>query len=60
MVKSEYEYSEIMEKIIGSAMKVHRVLGYGFPEVIYQRSLEIELLKSGLLFEREKQWKVFL
>ena len=35
-------------KIIGCAMKVHRVLGNGFQEVIYQRALEIEMAKQGL------------
>jgi GxxExxY protein len=34
---------ELTHKIIGCAMKVHAVLGNGFPEVVYQRSLEIEM-----------------
>ncbi|MGL6267160.1 MAG: GxxExxY protein, partial [Chitinophagaceae bacterium] len=36
--------------IIGSAMKVHRELGQGFQEVIYQRCLAIEFEKLGLEF----------
>lgn len=48
MVKEELTY-----KIIGCAMKVHNALGNGFPEVIYQRSLAIELEKAGLDFGRE-------
>ena len=36
------------EKIIGCAMKVHRYFGLGFPEIIYQRALIIELEKIGL------------
>lgn len=43
----------ITAKIIGCAMKVHNKLGNGFQEVIYQRCLEIELIKAGLSFERE-------
>lgn len=31
--------TEITEKIIGSAFRVHSLLGNGFQEVIYQRAL---------------------
>ena len=39
-------------KIIGCAMKVHKTLGNGFQEVIYQRCLAIEFRKAGLEFVR--------
>ena len=45
--------------IIGSAMKVHRELGQGFQELIYQRCLAIELEKAGLLFSREKECNIY-
>lgn len=45
--------------IIGCAMKVHRTLGNGFQEVIYQRCLAIELRKSALDFVREKEQIIF-
>lgn len=45
--------------IIGCAMKVHRELGQGFQEVIYQRCLAIELEKAGLIFSREKECNIF-
>jgi hypothetical protein len=41
-------------KIIGCAMKVHSVLGSGYPEVIYQRALDIEMKKQNLNFVIEK------
>jgi GxxExxY protein len=44
---------DITYKIIGCAMKVHSALGNGFQEVIYQRSLYIELKKTGLDCKRE-------
>jgi GxxExxY protein len=53
MEKTNLKYSDITEKIIGSAMKVHSFLGNGFPEVFYQRALEIELARSGVKFKRE-------
>ena len=34
-------------------MQVHSVLGNGFQEVIYQRSLAIEMQEAGLQFVRE-------
>ena len=53
MIKEEYKYSDITEKIIGCAMRVHSVPGNGFQEVIYQRALAIEFTKISLSFERE-------
>lgn len=54
-----YYKSLVTGRIIGCAQKVHRFLGNGFQEVIYQRALEIELGKSGLSFEREKEMDIF-
>ena len=59
MVKAEYKYSEITEMIIGCAMRVHSKLGNGFPEVIYQRAFQIELLKTTLTVEREISQDVY-
>jgi len=55
----EYYKSDITGKIIGCAQRVHRFLGNGFQEVIYQRALKIEFEKEGLLFEREKEMDIF-
>jgi GxxExxY protein len=59
MINEEYKHSAITEKIIGCAMKVHRFLGNGFQEVIYQRALEIEMGKQGLSFIRELEMPVY-
>ena len=40
-------------------MKVHNKLGPGFQEVIYQRCLAIELERTGLEFEREKEHTIY-
>ena len=45
--------------IIGCAMRVHRVLGNGFQEVIYQRALAIEMEKQKLSFVREQEMPIF-
>ncbi|HEX3044867.1 MAG TPA: GxxExxY protein [Bacillota bacterium] len=52
-------YQDITEKIIAASMQVHKTLGNGFQEVIYQRALEIEMPILGLSFEREKEMPVF-
>ncbi len=51
-------YNEITHKIIGAAMTVHSYLGNGFQEVIYQRALNIEMLKRKLKFSREMEMPV--
>ena len=50
--------NDITHRIIGYAMKVHNTLGNGFPEVIYQRALEIEMTSRGLNFEKEKDMPI--
>jgi GxxExxY protein len=51
-------HKETTEKIIGAAFEVHRQLGYGFLERVYQRALQVELLRVGVSTEIEKQIQV--
>ena len=55
----QFKYSEITEKIIGAAFEVHKFLGNGFQEVIYQRALAYEMTKAGLDFSREIEQGIF-
>jgi len=59
MIKEEYKYSALTAKIIGCAMEVHKLLGNGFQEVIYQRALEYEMELQGLSFAREFEMPIF-
>lgn len=59
MIKEQYKYSELTAKIIGCAMTVHKMLGNGFQEVIYQRALEIEMPLSDIHFQREFEMPVY-
>jgi GxxExxY protein len=52
------ENDPLTEKIIGCALKVHKILGCGFKEVIYQRALEKEMWKAGLNFARELEMDI--
>jgi len=53
MNKEQYKFSELTGKIIGCAMEVHKILGNGFQEIIYQRALEKEMVLQCLNFARE-------
>jgi GxxExxY protein len=46
-------YKEITEKIIAVATQVHKTLGNGFQEIIYQIALALEFSHMKLGFERE-------
>jgi GxxExxY protein len=58
-VNPTYQYSDLAGKIIHCAMKVHRALGNGFQEVIYQWALEIEMGDHDLKFAREFKMPIF-
>src|SRR5688572_16581853 len=53
MINDQYKYNDLTHKIISCAMTVHKILRNGFQEVIYQRALQIEMVKMGLSFDRE-------
>lgn len=59
MINDRYKHSALTSKIIGCAMTVHKTLGNGFREVIYQRALEIEMRLEGLSFSREFEMPIF-
>ena len=59
MIKEQYPQSELTGKIIGCAMEVHKALGNGFQEVIYQRALAIEMTSQQLLFSREHEMNIY-
>jgi GxxExxY protein len=45
-------YKDITGKVIGAAMEVHRVLGPGFLEAVYEEAFCIELDRLGLKYKR--------
>jgi len=59
IVKNQYVASEITGDIIGAAMEVHRRLGPGFLESVYEEALAVELKINNIKFERQKELPVF-
>jgi GxxExxY protein len=47
-------FADLTYKIIGAAMEVHKTLGPGFLEAIYETALAYELKQLRLTFERQK------
>jgi GxxExxY protein len=51
-------HRDVTEKIIGAAFEVHKELGYGFLERVYERSMQVELIRRGSTAEIEKRVQV--
>src|ERR1700747_2290031 len=56
--KRKLLHEETTGKIIGAAFEVHDQLGYGFLERVYQRALQVELLRRRAIAELEKRISV--
>ena len=55
----EFLHKDITSKIIQAFYKVYNTLGYGFLEKVYENAMRIEIGKSGLSVEQQKNIKVF-
>ena len=53
--KETHQFEELSKKIIGAAIEVHRELGPGFLESIYEEALKVELSEYGLRVESQKE-----
>jgi GxxExxY protein len=54
----ELLFKELSFAIVGAAMEVHRVLGPGFLEAVYQKALEHELTLRGIPFVAQQRLPV--
>jgi len=61
MIETEknYLHSELSDRIIKCYYMVYNTLGFGFLEKVYQKSMEIELDKNNILFEKQYPIKVY-
>ena len=58
-MSNNLKHKDITGKIIGAAIEVHKFLGNGFQEVIYQRALAVEMRRVGLEFAREVEHNIY-
>ncbi len=56
--KNRHEFEDLSTQIIGAAIAVHRELGPGFLESIYEEALKIELSEIGLKFDSQKEIEI--
>ncbi|MCE5327434.1 MAG: GxxExxY protein [Planctomycetaceae bacterium] len=54
-----YPHSELTDKIISAAMRVHSALGPGYLERIYSNALRHALAKEGLAVQQEARYQVY-
>jgi GxxExxY protein len=54
-----HQFESLSNKIIGAAVKVHKELGPGFMETIYEEALKIELSENGMDHESQKEIKIY-
>ena len=59
MGKLELLHGDITEKIICAAMEVHRNLGPGFLESVYEEAMACEFGLMGVPYERQKSLPVY-
>jgi len=57
-VKEPLLHGDITERILGAAMEVHRVLGPGFLEAVYEEALGMELKNVGLHYNSQKELSI--
>lgn len=56
--KGKHQFEGLSKKIIGAALEVHRELGPGFLENIYEEALKVDLTEHSLNFECQKEIKI--
>jgi GxxExxY protein len=56
--KPEYQFDDLSRKVIGAAIEVHRELGPGFLENIYEEALKVELSEYKIKYECQKEIKI--
>src|SRR5437870_11382564 len=54
-----YEFEALSGRILEAAVAVHKTLGPGFLEGVYQRAMEVALRHRELPFEQQKEIHIF-
>jgi len=56
--KGKHRFEGLSKKIIGAAIKVHKELGPGYLENIYEQAMKLVFTEGGLNFEHQKEIKI--
>ena len=59
MGEEKFVHGDLAFKVVGIAMEVHRELGYGFLEKVYENALMIALRLAGIKAEQQVPIKVY-
>ena len=51
----EENLDRLAHEIIGAAIEVHRILGPGYLENVYEEALAVEFVQQNIVFERQKE-----
>ncbi len=57
-MKKEIKYKDLTYNIIGSAMEVHKILGNGFLESVYESAFCVELRKTKISYQNQVEYPV--
>ena len=58
-MEEEFLFKDLTYAIIGAAMEVHKTLGNGYLEYVYEEALCYELTKRGISYERQKEMDIY-
>jgi GxxExxY protein len=58
--RKKHNFEELSNTVIGAAIEVHKELGPGFLEGIYEEALKIQLAEYGIQFESQKEIVVII
>ena len=58
-MEEKWLYKDLTQEVIGASMEVHRELGSGFLEYVYEEALCYELNLRKIPFERQKELDIY-
>jgi GxxExxY protein len=54
-----HQFEELSSRILAAAIDVHKALGPGFVEPIYQKAMEVALQHRGIPFQKQREIHIF-